>query len=122
MSIAIDHSATSCVVRLEGDIDVTCSTELKRALIEAISSGKEVQVDLAQAGDLDVTAIQLFWAASREAEKAAVPFMVSAEVPENIHRAVCEAGFENFPGAVIPKIAAANSGPSPTGTPDDRQV
>jgi anti-anti-sigma regulatory factor len=120
LSIAIENSATSCVVRLEGDIDVTCSTELKRTLIEAISSGKEVQVDLAQAGDLDVTAIQLLWAAGREAEKAAVSFAVSPrDVPENVHRAVCEAGFENFPVAVKPKIAAANAGPSPTGTPDD---
>jgi anti-anti-sigma regulatory factor len=119
LPIAIDNSATRCVVRLEGDIDVTCSTELKRTLIEAISSGKEVQIDLAQAGDLDVTAIQLLWAAKREAEKAALPFVVSAEVPENIHRAVCEAGFKNFPGAVIPKSAAANPGPSPTGTLDD---
>lgn len=70
MSITIDNSATSCGVRLEGDIDVTCSTDLKRTLVEAISSGKEVQVDLALASDLDVTAIQLLWAARREAEKA----------------------------------------------------
>lgn len=119
MSITIDNSATSCGVRLEGDIDVTCSTDLKRTLVEAISSGKEVQVDLALASDLDVTAIQLLWAARREAEKAGASFAVSGDVPENIHRAICEAGFENFLVARIPKGEPVNSGPSATGTPDD---
>ncbi len=119
MSITFDDSATRCVLRLEGEIDVTCAAELKRALIDAISSGREVQLDLAQASDLDVTAVQLLWAARREAEKAGTSFAVAGDVPENIGRAVCEAGFENFPVAVTPKAAPANSVALPTGTPDD---
>lgn|GEM_PF-1343500 len=119
MSITFDGSATGCVVRLEGEIDVTCSAELKRVLIEAISSGKGVQLDLAQASDLDITAVQLLLATRREAEKAGVSFAVAGEVPGNIGRAVCEAGFDSFPVSVIAKVAPANSTPPPTGTPDD---
>ena len=77
-------------------------------LIEAMSPGKELQLDLAHASDLDVTAVQLLWAASREAEKTGVSFAVAGDVPENIRRTVCEAGFENFPPAVIPKVAPTN--------------
>lgn len=123
LSITFDDSATRCVLRLEGEIDVTCSAELKRVLIEAISSGKEVQLDLAQASDLDVTAVQLLWAARREAEKAGASFAIAGDVPGNIGRAVCEAGFENFPvavtPAVTPKVAPANSVALPTGSADD---
>lgn len=88
-------------------------------LIEAISSGKEVQLDLAQASDLDVTAVQLLWAARRETEKAGASFAVAGDVPGNIGRVFCEAGFENFPVAVTPKVAPANRVALPTGTADD---
>lgn len=88
-------------------------------LIEAISSGKDVQLYLAQASDLDVTAIQLLWAARREADKAGASFAVAGDVPGNIGRVVCEAGFENFPVAVTPKVAPADSVALPTGTADE---
>lgn len=82
-------------------------------LIEAISSRKEVQVDLARTTDLDVTAVQLLWAASREARKAGVSFAVAGDVPEKIRGSVGDAGFENFPVAVIPKAMPANPAASP---------
>ncbi len=107
------------MLRLEGEIGVTCAAELKRALIDAISSGREVELDLAQASDLDVTAIQLLWAARREAEKAGAPFAVAGDVPEKIGRAVSEAGVENFLVAVTLKGTPANPAGLPTGTPDD---
>ena len=105
MSLTFEASATGCILRLEGEVDVTCAAELKRMLIEAISSRQDVQVDFAHATDLDVTAIQLLWAANREAEKVGVPFAVVGDVPENILDAACEAGLENFPVALIPKVA-----------------
>ncbi len=117
MSITFDDSATRCVLRLEGEIDVTCSAELKRALIEAISSGKEVQLDLTQASDLDVTAVQLVWAAKREADKSGASLVIAGDASGNISRTICEAGFENFP--VTPKVGPANSVALPAGTPDD---
>jgi ABC-type transporter Mla MlaB component len=119
LPVTFDDRATRCILRLEGEIDVTCSAELKRGLIEAISSGKEVQLDLAQASDLDVTALQLLWAARREAEKTGASFAAAGDVPGNIGSAVGEAGFESFPVAVTPTVAPANSVASPTGTPDD---
>ena len=113
MPLTFDAGSTRYILRLEGEVDVTSAAELKLALIEAISSRQEVQVDLAGATDLDVTAIQLLWAANREAEKAGVRFAVTGEVSENIRNAVCEAGLENFPVAVIPKVAQPKPAPLP---------
>lgn len=127
MPLTFDDRVTSCLLKLEGEIDVVCAAELKRMLIAAISSGKEsggesgkeVRLDLTRASDLDVTAIQLLWAARREAEKAGAGFAIAGEVPGNIGRAFCEAGFENFPVAATAKVAPANSVALPTGTADD---
>ena len=77
MSITLDVADTHCLVRLEGNTDIGCSTELKSVLVEAISSGKELRVDLTGATDLDITAFQLLWAAAREAEKSGALFALS---------------------------------------------
>ncbi len=91
-------------------------------LIEATSSGKDVQVELAHAGDLDVTAVQLLWAAKREAENVGVGFANAGVVPGDIGRATSEAGFEDFMVPVTPPVTP-KAGPanrlSSTGTPDD---
>ena len=84
-------------MRLEGAIDITCATELKKLLLEALASGKDVQMDLERVTDLDVTALQLFWAAGREAERAGTALAVSGKVPEPVSAAAREAGFERFP-------------------------
>ncbi len=113
MPLTFDAGATGGVLRLEGEVDVTSAEELKGMLIEAISSRQAVQVDLTRATDLDVTAIQLLWAANQEAEKAGVPFAVAGDVPENVLNAVCEAGLESFPVPLIPKVASTNPAPLP---------
>ncbi len=103
MPIALDEGKTRCVIRLEGGIDITCSDELKRILVEAFSSRKELQVDLARATDFDVTAIQTLWAASRAAESLGVCFEASGPIPEDLLRAVHDAGFEKFPVPTAPR-------------------
>jgi anti-anti-sigma regulatory factor len=120
LPIAFYEGRTRCVIRLEGDIDITCSDELKRTLIEAISTRKELQVDLARATDLDVTAIQLLWAATREAKSLGASFGVAGQVPENIINTVREAGFEKFPVPMSPQVEQENSTASPVESVNDR--
>lgn len=120
MSIALEEGETRSVIRLEGDIDITCSDELMRTLVEAISSQKELRVDLAGVTDLDVTAMQLFWAAAHEAEKRGISLAVTGQIPEAIRCAVREAGFENFPIAVIAQNGQPHSPVSPAESADDR--
>ncbi len=64
MPTALIEGETQCVIRIEGEVDIASAAELKDMLITAISSGKEVQLDLEGASDLDVTAVQLLWSAA----------------------------------------------------------
>ena len=63
---------TQSLIGLEGAIDIASAAELKKLLLEGLNSGREVRVSLAGATDLDVTAVQLLWAAEREASRSGV--------------------------------------------------
>jgi anti-anti-sigma factor len=97
MPITLKTNEESSVISLEGAIDISFAVELKERLIEAFHAGREVRVSLAEATYLDVTAIELFWAAEREARGAGVKFALAGPVPEPVASAVAEAGFEKFP-------------------------
>jgi anti-anti-sigma factor len=104
VSTNLEIADQRCVVRLEGEIDINCSEELKSTLVEALSQRRELQVDMTRASDLDITVIQLLWAAVRAAAKSGIPFVVCDGVPERIRRMALDGGFEGFPGSL-----AANS-------------
>jgi anti-anti-sigma regulatory factor len=88
---------------LEGEIDITVAAELKKLLLQAMASGTDLRVDLDTATGLDVTALQLLWAAQREAGDSGVEITLAGQVPENISVAVADAGFEKFPVAASRK-------------------
>ncbi len=94
MPFTCEEREHQCVIRLQGEIDVTCSAELKRCLVEAISQEKDLAVDLSGVADLDVTALQLLWAAMQAAEKVGRAFSFPNDPPENIKTSICDSGFE----------------------------
>jgi anti-anti-sigma regulatory factor len=96
MSVVVNKDETRWVVRLEGCIDINCTTGLRRILVEALSSRRELQVDLVHTRYLDVTAVQLLWAAREEARKTGTSWVPAGEVPEDIGSLVRDAGFEGF--------------------------
>ena len=61
-------------IALGGSIDIGSAAELKVALQEGIARGKEIQVATKEVTDFDVTALQLLWAARREAQNAGLRF------------------------------------------------
>lgn len=83
-------------IRLEGAIDIGCAAELKRLLVEALDSGEGVRLAIDGAAQLGVTAIQLLWAAEREAARSGVGFGLAGAAPEGMAAALGEAGFERF--------------------------
>lgn len=93
-----------CEVRLEGDIDINCSGELQSTLVEALSKRCELHVNMSGLSSLDVTAMQLLWAAAREAEKRAITFKVLGGVPEGVRHAASEAGLADFLSLLGQKI------------------
>lgn len=97
MAVTLDQSGVQCLVRLDGEITIASAAELKRSLLEALASGKALSVELAGASGLDVTGLQLLWAAEREARRSGVQFTIEGRVPEEIVATAADAGIEKFP-------------------------
>ena len=85
------------MIRLDGEINIGSAAELKKLLLQALASGRELRVDLEHATELDVTALQLLWAVEREARASSRGFTLAGRVPAEISIAVVVAGFETFP-------------------------
>jgi anti-anti-sigma regulatory factor len=97
MPVTLKTNEESSVISLEDAIDISFAAELKELLIEALHAGKEVHISLAETAELDVTAIELLWAAEREARGAGIKLALTWPAPKAVIAAVIEAGFERFP-------------------------
>ena len=95
MPVTVDRLATHWIVRLDGEFTLASAPELKALLLEWLASGKDLQLDLEQAGQIDITLLQLLWAAAREARRAGAG--ISSRVSETAAVAARDAGFERFP-------------------------
>ena len=96
MPVTLEQSEALNVISLEGLIDIACAAELKQMLLQALESKDEVRVSMENATDLDVTAVQLLWAAAREAKVSGVELTLTEPVPEDIAIAIANAGFESL--------------------------
>lgn len=106
MPVTLEQSKTQRLIRLEGTIDISCAMELKTLLLTAIGSGREVCVSLEGITKLDVTTVQLLWAAQREARGVGNGFALTGQVPEEISIALGYEGFDEFP---VPTAACSFS-------------
>ena len=96
LGVTCEQRDTSFDLGLEDAVDIACAVELKTVLVDALQSGKQVRVALDRCSALDVTAIQLLFAAEREARSRGVPFALTGLAPDGILAALEEAGFENL--------------------------
>ena len=100
MTVTLKLEESRSEVVLEGDIGIAEAAELKRVLMEALEACNRIEVSLGKATELDVTAVQLLWAAHREAGQANLEFAYVGTEPEQIVAALAEAGLELVsPGA-----------------------
>lgn len=97
MPVTLEQKDALTFIRLEGAIDVGCAGELKELLMEELKSGAPIYVALESTTVLDVTAVQLLWAAAREAQRVGVEFGFKGQTPEAVRCALAEVGIENFP-------------------------
>jgi anti-anti-sigma regulatory factor len=97
VGIILEQREESSVICLEGVIDIAYAAELKTILLDALTSGHAVRVSLDRCADLDVTAVQLLWAAAREAKSLGVGFTLAGQLPEPVSTTLKDAGFERFP-------------------------
>jgi anti-anti-sigma factor len=100
VSITLEQTESLSVIHLEGAIDIASAAELKEALLKALEGGGEVRVSLDKlnkqdkAASLDVTAVELLWAAGREAKKAGAAFSLVGQAPGEVLAALADAGLD----------------------------
>ncbi len=97
-------------MELDGAIDISSAADLKASLLQALEMGVEISITLTGTTELDVTAVQLLWAAAREAEQRRLGFMVTQ--PPELGRLLADAGLElpaNSPSAAAAGDCAAAS-------------
>ena len=96
MPVTLEQDPALSLIRLEGAIDIGCAVELKSLLLQALDSGSEVRVSLEAVADLDVTAVELLWAAGRQAKAKGVNFSLTGPAPKDVSAALGEAGLQQF--------------------------
>lgn len=92
--MGLEQTVTGCVahVEIEGDLTIATAARLKDELCSALATGQDICVSLEHVGTLDITAIQLLWAASHEAQTAHRRLFFAKPVPEQILSVLREAG------------------------------
>jgi len=112
VGIVLNHTEGSSLIRLEGIIDIGVAAELKAALLEAVATGNSIHVSIEAVSELDVTAFQLLWAASREAMRSGVDLVLAGEMPGPVRNALSEIGLDVCGlFACARAVAAADAGP-----------
>ena len=96
MGITFDEHGPQAMIGLNGVVDISSAAELKTMLMRSLNSSKEVCVSLDGSTALDVTAVQLLWAAQHEAIKAGTGLTFIGPVQAEISTALCEAGLQQF--------------------------
>jgi anti-anti-sigma factor len=94
MGITLDESGPQAVIGLNGEVDISSAAELKALLLRALNSGKKVRVSLDKTTVLDVTAVELLWAAEREGNKAGVGFSLAGPALAEVSAALSVAGLD----------------------------
>jgi anti-anti-sigma factor len=97
VGIALTSSDGANLIRLEGEINIDDAAALKESLVKVLEGG-DLRVSLEDAGSLDVTAMELLWAAVRDARAKGMRVELAGTVPEAVSAAFSEAGFEAIPG------------------------
>ncbi len=101
MTIALTESDLGSVVALKGTIDISSAAELKAVLVKAFGLGKEVCISLDAVTYLDVTAVQLLWAAERQAAQSSMVLRFSGHLSDLVSTTLADAGLPLFQASAI---------------------
>lgn len=106
MPVTFDPGAEPGLIRLAGEIDISQADELKRVLLEALQEKRELRISLQAATGMDMTGVQLLWAAEREARTAGTALTLQGTLPEALRTTLREAGLDCFLLAGQPELSS----------------
>jgi anti-anti-sigma factor len=93
-AIAVNCSGQLSVLRLSGAMDIASAAELRAALLKVLEAGKPIHVSVDAVTDADVTALQLLWAARRQAAKLDLAFTISGGPSQAVGSVATELGMD----------------------------
>jgi anti-anti-sigma regulatory factor len=96
MPATVEERGNASFVRLDGAVDIASAAEMKSIFLNALASNKEIKLMLADATELDITALQILYAAKREAAKTGIYFALEGSVPDEISAAITDGGLLKF--------------------------
>ena len=99
MAVTMEQQESQSVIRLAGEFTLTSAAELKNLLLQGLASGNDLRLDLEQAEEIDITVMQLLWAAGREADRKGASLAI--QMSDAAAMAARDAGFERFPGLKV---------------------
>jgi anti-anti-sigma regulatory factor len=103
LSIRLETKRRTNRLILAGSIDIAAATELKKLLLAAVANQKDTVVEIGAVTSVDVTTVQLLWAAERESRISGNSFSVLGPFPEGVWESLELAGFAPFPVPVLAK-------------------
>ncbi|MGD1093837.1 MAG: STAS domain-containing protein [Bryobacteraceae bacterium] len=96
MPVTFQQDESRCLIKLEGQVTLTSAAELKTLLLEWLAARKGLEMDLVGTEEIDITILQLLWAATREATGRGVGIVW--RVSNAAAAAARDAGFDDMPG------------------------
>jgi ABC-type transporter Mla MlaB component len=105
--LRLECDETQWTLRLDGDCSLASAAELKTLLLEGLASGSELRVDLKGMEEIDITVLQLLWAAQCAAARDQRGFV--SRVPDRVAALARNAGFDDFPGQAGEILDAAKA-------------
>ena len=96
MPVELVQQEPAWLICLDGQISLTSAAELKALLLEWLATGKSLELDLRRVEEIDITIMQLLWAAARQAANIGVECVGRAS--DAVMTAARDSGFDQMPG------------------------
>jgi anti-anti-sigma regulatory factor len=99
MPLTIQRQDPDWLIKIDGQNTLASAEELKNVLFDWLAAEKDLQLDLAEAEDIDIATLQLLHAAASAAARAGVAMTCRAS--SAVTAAVRDSGFGRIPGFPI---------------------
>jgi anti-anti-sigma regulatory factor len=104
--VRFDADTEPGLIRLEGEVDISQADELKRILLATLAEGRALRLSAEAVTGMDITAMQLLWAAAREARTTGTPLAWQGAVPDALRATMREAGIDSFLGTAEARLSS----------------
>jgi anti-anti-sigma factor len=96
MALECQSSDDTSTIELTGALDISSAADLRQLLMARMESSRRLCIDLSQASRVDVTAVQILWAARRHAGQHGIELHFIAPIDEEVQTSLDHAGIAPF--------------------------